>query len=48
LFRKHARRQKFLRDLQIARISPEELKQKLDQHEAVTVIDLRHSLDFLP
>ncbi len=48
LFRKHARRQSFLRDLQIARISPEELKQKLDQHEAVTVIDLRHSLDFLP
>jgi rhodanese-related sulfurtransferase len=47
LVRKHARRQRFLRDLQIARISPEELKQKLDQHEAVTVIDLRHSLDFL-
>ena len=48
LFRKHARRKKFLQDLQIARISPEELKQKLDRHEAVTVIDLRHSLDFLP
>ena len=48
LVRKYARRQRFLRDLQIARISPEELKQKLDRHEPVTVIDLRHSLDFLP
>ena len=48
LVRKHARRQRFLRDLQMARISPEELKQKLDRHEPVTVIDLRHSLDFLP
>ena len=48
LFRKHARRKKFLQELQMARISPEELKQKLDRHEPVTVIDLRHSLDFLP
>lgn len=48
LVRKHARRQRFLRDLRMARISPEELKQKLDRHEPVTVIDLRHSLDFLP
>ena len=43
LFRKHARRKKFLQELQMARISPEELKQKLDRHEPVTVIDLRHS-----
>jgi len=48
LVRKHARRQRFLRNLRMARISPEELKQKLDPHEPVTVIDLRHSLDFLP
>jgi rhodanese-related sulfurtransferase len=48
LVRKHARRQRFLRDVRMARISPEELKQKLDRHEPVTVIDLRHSLDFLP
>ena len=32
----------------MARIGPEELKQKMDRHEPVTVIDLRHSLDFLP
>lgn len=47
LVRKHLRRQRFLRDLRMARISPEELKQKLDRHEPVIVIDLRHSLDFL-
>lgn len=47
LVRKHLRRQRFLRDLRMARISPQELKQKLDRHEPVTVIDLRHSLDFL-
>jgi membrane protein DedA with SNARE-associated domain/rhodanese-related sulfurtransferase len=48
LIRKHLRRQRFLQHLRMARISPEELKQKLDRHEPVTVIDLRHSLDFLP
>jgi len=47
LVRKHLRRQRFLRDLRMARITPEELKQKLDRHEPVIVIDLRHSLDFL-
>jgi membrane protein DedA with SNARE-associated domain/rhodanese-related sulfurtransferase len=45
---KYLRRRRFLRDLRMARISPQELKQKLDRHEPVTVIDLRHSLDFLP
>ncbi len=39
-------RQKFLRKLKIARISPEELKEKLDAGEDVIVVDLRHSLDF--
>jgi len=45
---KYRRRQQFLRDLHIARMTPVELKEKLDRHEAVTVVDLRHSLDFLP
>lgn len=45
---KHRRRQQFLRRLAMARISPLELKRKLDQNEAVTIVDLRHSLDFLP
>ena len=39
-------RQKFLRKLKIARITPEELKLKLDAGEDVIVVDLRHSLDF--
>jgi membrane protein DedA with SNARE-associated domain len=39
-------RQKFLRDLRISRISPEELKEKIDLGEHLTIVDLRHSLDF--
>ena len=39
-------RQKFLRKLRIARITPEELKGKIDAGEDVLVVDLRHSLDF--
>ena len=39
-------RQKFLRKLKIARITPEELKEKLDAGEDILVVDLRHSLDF--
>jgi membrane protein DedA with SNARE-associated domain/rhodanese-related sulfurtransferase len=48
LARKRVRRQRFLNQLRMARITPAELKQKLDNHEPVTIIDLRHSLDFLP
>ncbi len=39
-------RQKFLRKLKIARITPEELKEKIDAGEDILVVDLRHSLDF--
>jgi membrane protein DedA with SNARE-associated domain/rhodanese-related sulfurtransferase len=39
-------RQKFLRKLKIARITPEELKGKIDAGEDILVVDLRHSLDF--
>ena len=39
-------RQKFLRKLRIARITPEELKEKMDAGEDVLIVDLRHSLDF--
>ncbi len=45
---KYRRRQRFLRNLAMARITPIELKQKLDWNEAITIVDLRHSLDFLP
>ena len=43
---KYYQRQRFIRELRIARITPEELKQKLDAGEEVTVIDLRHSVEF--
>jgi membrane protein DedA with SNARE-associated domain/rhodanese-related sulfurtransferase len=39
-------RRRFLRQLRIARITPEELKQRLDAREDVVVVDLRHSLEF--
>lgn len=44
--RKFAARQKFIRELRIARITPEELKRKLDAGEHLTIVDLRHSMDF--
>jgi membrane protein DedA with SNARE-associated domain/rhodanese-related sulfurtransferase len=43
---KFYKRQKFLRKLKIARITPEELKEKMDAGEDILVVDLRHSLDF--
>lgn len=43
---KIAARQRFLRDLRIARITPEELKEKLDRGEDLVIVDLRHALDF--
>jgi membrane protein DedA with SNARE-associated domain/rhodanese-related sulfurtransferase len=38
-------RQKFLRDLRMAQISVDELKQKLDAGEQVVIVDVRHQLD---
>jgi membrane protein DedA with SNARE-associated domain len=43
---KFLKRRKFIRELRIARISPEELKRKLDAGENLVIVDLRHSLDF--
>jgi membrane protein DedA with SNARE-associated domain len=43
---KYLQRQRFLRSLRIARISPEELKQKLEAGEDLVIVDLRHSMDF--
>jgi len=39
-------RQKFLRELRIGRITPGELKEKIDAGEELVIVDLRHSLDF--
>jgi membrane protein DedA with SNARE-associated domain len=43
---KFLQRQRFLRKLRIARITPEELKAEIDRGEDVMIVDLRHSLDF--
>jgi hypothetical protein len=43
---KYVRRQLFIRTLRIDRITPEELKAKIDAGERVTVVDLRSSVDY--
>ena len=43
---KYLARHKFLRNLRISRISVDELKAKLDAGENLSIVDLRHSLDF--
>jgi membrane protein DedA with SNARE-associated domain len=43
---KFVRRWLFLRELRIARITPEELKERMDQGDQVVVVDLRHASDF--
>jgi membrane protein DedA with SNARE-associated domain len=43
---KYAQRQRFLRDLRVARISPEDLGRRLEAGEEVVVVDLRGALDF--
>ena len=48
ILRKHLARRRFERELWMSRITPEELKAKLDSGEPVTIVDLRHPLDFLP
>jgi len=42
---KALRRRLFLRRLRTARMAPDELKQRLDQGEALTIVDLRTRLD---
>jgi hypothetical protein len=46
MLHKYFLRRRFLRQLFVARITPEELKQKLDSGEEVMIIDVRHALDF--
>jgi len=48
IVRKSAHRRQFLASLRMARITPEELKAKIDNRETVAIVDLRHPLDFLP
>ena len=39
-------RQLFLRRLRVARITPEDLKRKIESGEKVVIVDLRHALEF--
>jgi membrane protein DedA with SNARE-associated domain len=39
-------RRRFVRKLNVARISPQELKQRLDAGENIAIVDLRQDLDF--
>jgi membrane protein DedA with SNARE-associated domain len=43
---KIAGRRKLVQELRVARITPRELKRKLDAGERLLVLDLRHALDF--
>ena len=47
LTRKYRQRRRFVKDLAVARISPDELKKRLEAGDKVTVVDLRHPLDWL-
>ena len=46
IFWKFYNRQKFLSKLKISRITPEELKEKIDSGEDVLIVDLRHAIEF--
>lgn len=43
---KYVQRRRFIRTLRIARISPDDLRRKIEAGEEVVVVDLRGSLDF--
>lgn len=42
------RQRAFLREIRMARVSPEEVKRMLDLGQPVYIVDLRHPLDYLP
>jgi membrane protein DedA with SNARE-associated domain len=43
---KYAQRRRFIRELTVARITPEELRRRLEAGEDIVVVDLRHSMEF--
>lgn len=43
---KYTQRRRFIRDLRIARIAPDELLSRLDRGEDLAILDLRHPMDF--
>ncbi|MGZ3560013.1 MAG: VTT domain-containing protein [Thermodesulfobacteriota bacterium] len=46
IFWKYIQRKRFFHQLAVARISPEEVKQKLDTGENLMILDLRNALEF--
>jgi membrane protein DedA with SNARE-associated domain/rhodanese-related sulfurtransferase len=42
------RQRAFIKEMRAARVEPDELRQMLDQHQQVYIVDLRHPLDYLP
>jgi len=46
LFWKYTQRRKFLSQVLMAHITPEELKGKLDGREEVVILDVRHLIEF--
>jgi membrane protein DedA with SNARE-associated domain len=45
---KYWQRRRFTREIWMERITPEELLQRIEASDPVVVVDLRHTLDFLP
>lgn len=43
---KYIQRRRFIRSLRIARITPEELRRKIDSGEDLSIVDLRHASEF--
>jgi membrane protein DedA with SNARE-associated domain len=43
---KYFQRRRFIRDLRMDRITPEDLRRKLEAGEPIAIVDLRHRLDF--
>lgn len=43
---KYIQRQRFLHQLAIARVTPEEVKKRLDAGEALLILDMRDRLEF--
>ena len=43
---KYVQRRRFIREIYVERIAPEELRRKIEAGEPVAIVDLRHRLDF--
>lgn len=43
---KYVQRRRFIREIAVARITPDELRRRLDAGEDIVVVDLRHALEF--